>query len=182
MGVCFLTKNIVVFLNFKLNFHLQFQLWQTRRYDMFLLHFLCSTKVSLAYYSKFFIVLEIRTFNPFRDIRTPSDALGRPNGFNFCNCYMVKLLSCVLISFPRDIRKSQKINFYSSFTFSITSMVQTCKLHMCSLVNAMEVSKGDLESFWGILSRKNSAVPVPKLWYHNLLSLFLKFFILFQGM
>ena len=44
------------FSNFKLNFHLQLQLQSLRWYDMFLLHFLSSTKVSLAYFAQFRMV------------------------------------------------------------------------------------------------------------------------------
>ena len=92
------------------------------------------------------------------------------------------MLTCVVIAFPWDLTESQKNGFHSSGTCSVVSMVPTSKVHMCSLVNAMEVFQVDLERLWGILSRKNSSVPVPKLWYHNLLSLFLIFFILFLGM
>ena len=41
--------------------------------------------------------VNVKLINPFRDIRTPSDALGRPNGFNFCNSYMVKKISSKLV-------------------------------------------------------------------------------------
>ena len=59
------------FSNFKLNFHLQLQLQSLRWYDMFLLHFLSSTKVSLAFFGQFCTVLEIRIFEDGRSMGGP---------------------------------------------------------------------------------------------------------------
>ena len=47
---------LTIYHNFNFNFQLQHQLQMLRWYDMFLLHFLPSTKVCLAYFFQIFIV------------------------------------------------------------------------------------------------------------------------------
>ena len=73
----FFSKKWDIFSNFNCNFHLQLQLQMLRWYDMFLLHFLSSTKVSLAYFAQFRMVPEIRIFKEGRSRGGPK---GGPKG------------------------------------------------------------------------------------------------------
>ena len=69
---------------------------------MFLLHFLCSTKVSLAYFAQLCIVLEIRTFKEGRSRGGPK---GGPKGL-----YNDKLKLRVM-SFYIKVTKGRKFIF-----------------------------------------------------------------------